>query len=118
MAHKLSAKIVNDYDIICIEDLAPANMIKNHKLAKNIADVAWGEFVRQLEYKSEWYGKQIVKVNRFYPSSQLCSNCNEQWEGTKDLKVRKWTCPSCGAVLNRDTNAAINILNEGLRLLA
>lgn len=118
MLHKLSNKIVRENDVICIEDLAPKNMVRNHKLAKSISDASWGEFHRQLAYKSEWYGKQLITVDRFFPSSQLCSECGAQWPGTKDTKVREWTCPQCSAFHNRDHNAAINILNEGLRLMA
>lgn len=115
--HKLSTELVRNYDLISIEDLSPKNMIRNHKLALSISDASWGEFRRQLKYKSLWYGKVLVTIDRFYPSSQLCSVCGTQWSGTKDLSVRDWICPVCGVSHNRDINAAKNILNEGLRLL-
>lgn len=118
MLHKLSTDLIRQYDVICIEDLAPKNMVRNHRLAKPISDASWGEFRRQLTYKVKWYGREVVVVDRFYPSSQICSACGAQWSGTKDLAVRQWTCPECGANHDRDINAARNILNEGLRLVA
>ena len=116
--HKLSTSLIRDYDVIVIETLAPANMVKNHRLAKSISDASWSEFVRQLEYKAVWYEKRVVKIDRFFPSSQTCSTCGVKWGGTKDLSVREWTCPSCQAQHDRDHNAAKNILNEGLRMLS
>lgn len=116
--HKLSTEIIRSYDNIVVEDLAVKNMVKNHHLAKAVSDVSWSEFTRMLEHKANWYGRTLIKIDRFFPSSQLCSNCGFQNPQTKDLRIRKWTCPQCGTVHDRDVNAAINILNEGLRLTA
>lgn len=116
--HKISHRLVKENQLIVSEDLKISNMIKNHHLAKSIADVSWYELTRQLTYKSAWYGRTYIKIDTYYPSSQLCSCCGYQNSDTKDLRVRHWICPKCGTSHDRDENAAINILAEGKRLLA
>ena len=114
--HKVSYQLVNENDLIVCEDLNVKGMIKNHKLSKHIADASWGNFVTLLQYKCNWYGKELVKVNRFYPSSKTCGDCG--WIN-QELKLsdREWTCNSCGVVHDRDVNASRNILKEGLKIL-
>jgi len=115
--HKLSTRIAHENQVICVESLAVKNMVKNHSLAKAISDVGWGEFVRQLEYKSHWYGRTLIKIDRFYPSSKTCHACKHVLDSLL-LDIREWVCPACGVVHDRDTNAALNILAEGLSAAA
>lgn len=115
--HKISHQLVSENQVLVTEDLAVSNMMKNHNLAKAIQDCGWYELTRQLQYKSEWNNRQYVKIGRFVKSSQTCSVCGYVNKQTKNLSVRKWTCPNCETVHDRDINAAINILNEGLKLL-
>ena len=114
--NKITTDLVHKYDVICCEDLKIKGLQKNHHLAQSIADASWGTFILMLEYKAKWYGKTLSKVNNLYPSSKSCHHCGYVNKYLK-LNDREWTCPNCGEVLDRDTNAAMNILKEGKRLL-
>ncbi len=115
--HKLSKSIVDENQVICIEDLKVKNMMNDSKLARNISDVSWSRLVSMLIYKANWYGRKVIKVPSTYPSSQLCSICGYKNSITKSLNIRKWTCPECGTIHDRDINAAKNILSKGIELL-
>lgn len=117
MQHKVSLDLVRKYDIICLEDLNIKEMIKNHRLAKAINDASWGQFVSMLTYKAELNDKQVIKIDRWYPSSKTCHNCGWVNEGLK-LSDRQWVCPHCGEIIDRDINAAKNILSEGIRKIS
>jgi len=115
--HKLSTHIIRENQIVCVEDLQVKNMVKNHRLAKAISDVGWSELVRQLEYKAEWYGRTLVKIDKFYPSSKRCFDCGHILDSLT-LDIRHWVCPECGVEHERDINAAKNIVAAGLAVLA
>ncbi|MFT0173109.1 RNA-guided endonuclease InsQ/TnpB family protein [Paraburkholderia mimosarum] len=115
--HKLSTRLINENQVIAIESLAVSNMQKNSRLAKSISDASWSEFVRQLRYKAEWYGRTLVGIDRWYPSSKRCSDCGHTVQKLP-LDVRSWTCPECGSTHDRDVNAARNVLAAGLAVSA
>ncbi|GAC1500222.1 MAG: hypothetical protein NVS2B14_13290 [Chamaesiphon sp.] len=110
--HKLTTQLVRENQTIVVEDLAVKNMVKNHKLAQSISDASWGELVRQLEYKCQWYGRELFKIDRWFPSSKRCGNCGHVVD-KMSLKIREWDCPRCGTHHDRDINAARNILAVG-----
>ena len=115
---KLSTKLIRENQVICLEDLSVKGLERTHRLATRVTDASFAKFVSMLEYKAEWYGRKIIKIDRFYPSTQLCSGCgykNESIKGLSGLKFREWICPECGEVHDRDLNAARNILKEGIR---
>jgi len=115
--HKLSRKLVDENQVIVVENLAVKNMVKNHKLAKSISDCGWGQFCTMLKYKAEWEGKYYIEVDRFFPSSKTCNHCLNQLDSLS-LDMRLWQCRNCGTIHDRDINAAKNIRDEGLRILA
>ena len=115
MQHKVSSKLVKDYDLIAIEDLNVKGMVKNHKLSKAISEVAWSSFVTKLKYKAQWYGKELVVIDRFYPSSKTCSCCDNVKESLS-LEERTWTCSKCNTIHDRDVNASKNILRRALAI--
>ena len=115
--HKLSRRLINENQVVCVESLKVKNMIRNPKLSKAIADASWGEFVRQLQYKAEWSGRSVVAIEQFFPSSKRCSDCGYTLP-EQALNVRSWHCPECGAHHDRDINAAKNIKAAGLAVLA
>lgn len=114
--HKISHKLINENQVIISEDLKPSNMIKNHKLAKSISDASFSSFCNMIDYKSKWYGRTYIKVGSFYPSSKICHCCGYK-NTTLTLADREWECPNCHKLLDRDKNAALNILKEGLKIL-
>ena len=114
---KLSKRIIDENQVIALEDLKVQEMEHKNKLARNISDASWSRLVSMLTYKADWYGRKIIKVPTDYPSSQLCSICGYKNSITKSLNIRKWTCPKCGTIHDRDINAAKNILSKGIEIL-
>ena len=115
--HKFTTRIVRENQTVCVEDLNVKGMESNHHLAKSVASVSFGEIARQLEYKCKWHGREFVKIGRWFPSSKTCHHCGHKYSELT-LKNRKWVCPNCGSVIDRDYNAALNIRDEGMRILS
>ena len=116
MIYKLANNILKENDIVAVESLDVKNMYQVHKIAKHLKNIPISEFIRVLKYKSNWLGKKVIEINKYYPSSQCCNRCDYKNEEVKDLSVRKWTCPKCGMIHDRDINASINIMFEGLKI--
>ena len=116
LIHTITNKIVKDNDIIVMEDLDIKNMYQNHSIAKSLTNIPLAEIKRVLEYKCKWQNKKLFTIDRYYPSSQICSGCGYQNKKLKDLSIREWECPKCGRVHDRDVNASINIMFEGLKM--
>ena len=116
MIYKLANKILKDNDIVSIETLDVKSMYQVHKIAKHLKNLPIREFIRVLKYKSNWLGKKVIEINKYYPSSQSCNRCGFKNEEVKNLSVRKWTCPECGLIHDRDINASVNIMFEGLKI--
>ena len=115
--HQVSSQLINDNQVIVLEGLAAKNMLKNRKLAQAISDVSWGSLVSMLKYKAAWHNRQVIEIDRWYPSSKTCSSCSHLMSSL-DMSIREWTCPACGTHHDRDVNAAKNILRQGLNILS
>ena len=115
--HRVSSQLINDSQVIVLEGLAAKNMLKNRKLAQAISDVSWGSLVSMLKYKAAWHNRQVIEIDRWYPSSKTCSSCSHLMSSL-DMSIREWTCPACGTHHDRDVNAAKNILRQGLNILS
>lgn len=116
MIYKLANNILKENDVVAVESLDVKSMYQVHKIAKHLKNLPISEFIRVLKYKSNWLGKKIIEINKYYPSSQCCNRCDYKNEEVKDLSVRKWTCPKCGMIHDRDINASINVMFEGLKI--
>ena len=115
--HKLSTSIINENQVIVVENLNVKEMFQNKNIAKVLGDISISKFINMLEYKARWYGRKLIKVSRYYPSSQLCNNCGYRNKKLKDYSIRSWKCPRCGSIHDRDYNASCNILDKGIELL-